>query len=1214
MPYIGRTPTNSGQFALMDEISQSFDGSQTEFTCSVGATEQQPDAANVLITLGGVLQHANEAYTMSGSRIVFSEAPDADTKFYGIITGESQFIRTNSIENIHIADSAQISSSKLSYFTDINSPYASTASFGRLTLNDSGSSLDFVGDVSGSLISTGSFGSVNATHLNGILEGTLGPVANALISGSTVENAPNISGSITSTGSFGTVKIVGSGSSIEAIGDITSSLISTASFGNVVSTTVNSTNIGAFTLGGKLTAGSVEIEGSNFDIDGGTVDGITSLTAGGNLDIGSHGFRANTLTADNQTSGRVAIYGTNGLLSEDSDLTFSGATLTATNLSATTITATGDISTSGSIFAREFHTEFTSASVVFASGSNKFGDTLDDNHRFTGSIEATGSSLSITPEGGVSGSLTSTGSFGSIVTGGTGVSSFTGNVGIGTNNPNEKLHVEGSSPSIRIKASNEGGEPELKLQSDQGDDHDDLFSIRAVNEHALNIINFTGDTATSMMFISGSGKVGIGTNTFFSDGYSHLSIRGNASDGVSGLSFQVAGTNGSARNFSITANNSANGALDIRMSNANNNTPNTNRLLTLDINSKISLSNNDSGTNNTVFGNSAGANLGSGALYNTLFGHNAGNALTTGDANTFFGQGAGAQHTLGGSNIAIGHNAFAQTDEGTNSLSSADNIFIGQDAGGGAYANAESSRNIAIGNLTLDAALNGAFNNVVIGHQAASAVTSGDSNIVLGKSAALVMSTGNQNIIIGQDAGAALTTQDTCIFIGHDSGKAVNNNGANGSIFIGYQAGLAVTNGEKNTAMGYNALSSNQQGDKVVAIGYEAAEDYNPTADYGNSVFIGYAAGKETTTARKATIVGDLAVASGIMTGHENTVLGHAAGYVLTAGSGSTFVGLEAGASVTDGNTLIAMGYQAMKNGNVRYNASDSIAIGTKALYGLTTGNGNICIGAYSGYSISNGSYNTTLGHLAGQSFNASSTHNTLIGFMAGSTIGAAGDNNNTCIGSEAGLNVSTGVNNIVIGASSGRDSVSGNGLDSGDNNVLIGKFTRPSAANGDSEFVVGNDVEGQGNSKFTYGHGSSYVGLTAGSTTVFSSSDKRIKKNIKISEAGLSFINDLRPVTYEFKEKGELEPDFVYYEKDSTELVKGKKGKTYHGFIAQEVKEVIDKHDGIQNGFDGWNENKVNGEQHIGESAFIPMLVKAVQELSQKNEALEKRIEELEN
>jgi hypothetical protein len=62
---------------------------------------------------------------------------------------------------------------------------------------------------------------------------------------------------------------------------------------------------------------------------------------GADTDIGSHGFRASTLTADSQTSGRVAIYGTNGLLTEDSDLTFSGDTLTATKLGA--FTATGAI-------------------------------------------------------------------------------------------------------------------------------------------------------------------------------------------------------------------------------------------------------------------------------------------------------------------------------------------------------------------------------------------------------------------------------------------------------------------------------------------------------------------------------------------------------------------------------------------------------------------------------------------------------------------------------------------------------------------------------------------------------------------------------------------------------------------------------------------------------------------------------------------------------
>jgi hypothetical protein len=43
------------------------------------------------------------------------------------------------------------------------------------------------------------------------------------------------------------------------------------------SSTLSPTTINAFTLGGKLTAGVNEIEGSNFDINGGTIDGITDL-------------------------------------------------------------------------------------------------------------------------------------------------------------------------------------------------------------------------------------------------------------------------------------------------------------------------------------------------------------------------------------------------------------------------------------------------------------------------------------------------------------------------------------------------------------------------------------------------------------------------------------------------------------------------------------------------------------------------------------------------------------------------------------------------------------------------------------------------------------------------------------------------------------------------------------------------------------------------
>jgi hypothetical protein len=65
----------------------------------------------------------------------------------------------------------------------------------------------------------------------------------------------------------------------------------------------------------------------------------------------------------------------------------------------------------GRLTAQEFYTEFVSASIIYESGSTKFGDTLDDIHQFTGSVNITGSlsvnGVSITSGGGI----TNTGSF-----------------------------------------------------------------------------------------------------------------------------------------------------------------------------------------------------------------------------------------------------------------------------------------------------------------------------------------------------------------------------------------------------------------------------------------------------------------------------------------------------------------------------------------------------------------------------------------------------------------------------------------------------------------------------------------------------------------------------------------------------------------------------------------------------------------------------------
>lgn len=50
-------------------------------------------------------------------------------------------------------------------------------------------------------------------------------------------------------------------------------------------------------------------------------------------------------------------------------------------------TIDGDLTVTGTITAQEFHTEFVSASIIYESGSTQFGDSVDDTHIFTGSVE-----------------------------------------------------------------------------------------------------------------------------------------------------------------------------------------------------------------------------------------------------------------------------------------------------------------------------------------------------------------------------------------------------------------------------------------------------------------------------------------------------------------------------------------------------------------------------------------------------------------------------------------------------------------------------------------------------------------------------------------------------------------------------------------------------------------------------------------------------------
>jgi hypothetical protein len=151
------------------------------------------------------------------------------------------------------------------------------------------------------------------------------------------------------------------------------------------------------------------------------------------------------------------------------------------------------------------------------------------------------------------------------------------------------------------------------------------------------------------------------------------------------------------------------------------------------------------------------------------------------------------------------------------------------------------------------------------------------------------------------------------------------------------------------------------------------------------------------------------------------------------------------------------------------------------------------------------------------------------------------------------------------------------------------------------------------GDSNFTFGGGSTDSNIAFGATSISAPSDERYKESIETSTAGLGFINDLRPVTYKWKMEKDVPSDHNAYKKDSTTRVMNAKDDFYHGFIAQEVKTVLDNHSEVKN-YDGlWMEN-TDGRQRLAPAFLIPMLTKAIQELSAKNDALEARIKKLED
>ena len=490
--------------------------------------------------------------------------------------------------------------------------------------------------------------------------------------------------------------------------------------------------------------------------------------------------------------------------------------------------------------------------------------------------------------------------------------------------------------------------------------------------------------------------------------------------------------------------------------------------------------------------------------------------------------------------------------------------------------------------------------------------TFGTDSIMIGDTTTGTINAANYNTGLGVDVFAALTSGDNNVAVGFQSLTANTTGGSNTS--VGYKSLDANTTGSSNTSVGKSAMGAATEGDNNTGIGAGALGSLTTGSQNtavgtsagggttaSNNTSVGYAALTANTTAGDNTAVGVSALAANT-TGSQNVAVGALALDANTTAPYNTAVGYGSlGANVT-GNQNTAVGYLSLAANTALKNT----AVGAYAQYQSTTAQESTAIGYAALAALTSGHYNTAVGNGA-LSANTTGSNNTAVGYGAldaNSTSPA-----NTAVGYNAATDV-TGGENTCIGYSAASYQ---NSLTTGAANTIIGAYARTSSATVSNESVYGRYALGQGANTVTLGMSGNGVHITLnGSTTSWSAhSDERFKENIQDSTAGLSFINDLRPITYNWKSKKDISKDFVnYYDADSDEPVQGQVKQTNHGFIAQEVKTAIDAHPEIKEGHSIWRESP-DGVQNVADGALVPMLVKAIQELSAEVETLKSQLGE---
>ena len=301
----------------------------------------------------------------------------------------------------------------------------------------------------------------------------------------------------------------------------------------------------------------------------------------------------------------------------------------------------------------------------------------------------------------------------------------------------------------------------------------------------------------------------------------------------------------------------------------------------------------------------------------------------------------------------------------------------------------------------------------------------------------------------------------------------------------------------------------------------------------------------------------------------------------LSGAENNLGIGKNVFSALAGGTNNVAYGNDALEDIT---SASYSTAIGHRALKDVTTQSQNTAVGAYAGQGIGNGSDNVAIGANVLRTANAS-TQNTGVGTRAPNK--NSGWNNNTAVGYVALYNFTTAAENTGIGKGAGYlvtgaanicvGFEAGDSITTGSNNVVIGGVAVASAT-ADDQLVVSS---GDGGLFWIKGDdaGACYQGDNA--TAWSQTSDRSLKREITDATKGLDAINEIKLRNFRYRKDNpyglDPEPSRV-------------------GVIAQELEEVFPE---------AVKEN-LNGHKTVSIDSVNWALIKAVQELSAKVEALE--------